>query len=74
MKNTLLIISLLFISIQTYTQQQIEWQVDLEISEDSFQGELPNLSADNIQQYSFMASFDFNFQMLSLQFAFYQKF
>lgn len=57
-----------------FSQQQVEWSKDHDITLDSFKGNLPDLADDNMQQYSFASTFEFNFQMVNIQFAFTKNF
>lgn len=74
MKNIIIFMTLILIGFHMTAQKQIEWSEEIIINEKSFQGTLPNLTDDNYQEYYFSTSFDFNFQMLSLQFTFTKNF
>lgn len=71
-----LIVICLGILIQSigYSQYKVEWQKDIEITWNSFEGRLPAMAEDNLQQYSFACTFDFSFQMANLQFTFTKNF
>jgi len=74
MKIILTLLAILTLSTLTYSQTIVEWKEDELITLQSFEGELPDLAEDQIQQYTFAATFDFNFQMLNMQFAFTKNF
>jgi len=74
MKKYLALGIILFNSILVFTQERIDWSDKIEITRSSFQASLPELAEDNLQEYSFAVSYEFNFQMLSLQFMFTKNF
>lgn len=57
-----------------FSQEKVEWSDEIEITLNSFKANLPDLAEDNLQEYSFAISYEFNFQMLSLQFVFTKNF
>lgn len=74
MKKLLVFGLLLFLGTFGFAQEKIEWSNDIEITRSSFQAKLPALAEDNMQQYSFARTFEFNFQMFNVQFAFTKNF
>lgn len=65
-----LLVTLNFLNAQT----TIEWSKSEEITLASFKANVPNLAEDNVQQYIFAVSYDFSFQMQSMQFTFTKNF
>ena len=55
-------------------QQKISWTNDNEITKADFKGNTPEMAEDNLQQYLFSCTWEFNFQMASLQFTFSKNF
>ena len=74
MESKYLFVVLVFFWNTCIAQNKVDWREDLEITFESFQGDLPEFEEDNVQQYSFSATFDLNFHMLNLQFAFTKNF
>jgi len=74
MNRILFIIVFLILTQIGFAQDIVEWSQDVEITKSSFAGALPDLAEDDMQQYSFASTFEFNFQMANLQFAFTKNF
>lgn len=74
MKN-LIFISFIFATLNPlFCQEKVEWREDIEIVPSSFKGTVPEMSEDNLQEYSFAVSYDFSFYMANVQFAFTKNF
>jgi len=74
MKLTLFTLLLLIALNPSFSQEKIEWSKGIEIDSSCFKASIPNLAEDNLQEYSFACSYNFNFQMIGLQFAFTKNF
>lgn len=74
MEKLILIALALSIGYTTIAQTRIEWSPNVTITESSFQSNAPTMPEDNMQQFDFSSTFELNFQMLGLQFAFTKNF
>jgi len=74
MKKLVFLALTIILPFSIFAQSKITWSPEETITKNSFQAATPNLSDDNIQQYTFSATFDFGFQMANIQFAFTKNF
>lgn len=69
-----LLCSILFSINSSYAQKKVEWTETTEVTLESFKGTAPEMVEDNVQQYLFSCTWQFNFQMANIQFAFSKNF
>jgi len=75
MKSVFFFLACLFLlPLSLSSQERVEWSPEIIIDTTSFQAELPELTPDNVQQYTFFCSYDFGYQMANIQFALTKNF
>ena len=74
MRKGVFCIILIMYSIGLKSQNKILWSSEIEITEESFLDEAPNISGDNVEEFMLHTTFEFGYQMSTAQFAFTKNF
>ncbi|AWW29985.1 hypothetical protein DN752_07520 [Echinicola strongylocentroti] len=74
MKKLLALLAITTLSFSVFAQQKIEWEQDLKLGKEYFQGEAPTTPKTGIQEYYLSANMDFSYAMGTYEFLFKKNF